>query len=27
LTGDIGGARTDGGEAPRFTILLAQRMP
>lgn len=27
LTGDIGGARTDTGEAPKFTILLAQRMP
>ena len=27
LTGDIGGARTDSGEAPRFTILLAQRLP
>jgi hypothetical protein len=26
LTGDIGGARTDSGEAPRFTILLAQRL-
>jgi hypothetical protein len=27
LTGDIGGTRTDSGEAPRFTILLAQRLP
>jgi len=27
LTGDIGGARADTGEAPKFTILLAQRMP
>jgi hypothetical protein len=27
LTGDIGGTRADSGEAPRFTILLAQRLP
>jgi hypothetical protein len=27
LTGDIGATRTDSGEAPRFTILLAQRLP